>query len=231
MNAHAVILPFSEEWIFWNSITFVFIGFLIFIGKKLDNKSQLKFAKFLAIFFALEFVAIQSYYVHQGIWMVQESLPFHLCRLMWFAAMITLLTRHQIAFELLLFVGMAGGLHSLLTPELTHGVDFILLVDYFLVHGGLIAVPLYCVFIFGMRPRRMAWLKAFFYLQIPVAAVAIIDFILGANYMYLVTKPSVENLFLIGDWPYYIIGLELATLLHAFIVYLPFYFKKEFLKH
>jgi uncharacterized membrane protein YwaF len=48
--------------------------------------------------------------------------------------------------------------------------------------------------------------------------------------MYLAIKPNVENPFLIGDWPYYIIGLELAVVLHAILVYLPFYFKKAFLK-
>ena len=74
----------------------------------------------------------------------------------------------------------------------------------------------------------MAWLKSFFYLQFFVVSVAIIDYLLGANYMYLAVKPQVNNPFLIGDWPYYIIGLELATLLHAFLVYIPFYLKKSF---
>ena len=229
MNDHPIMLPFSEEWIIWNSITLLFIVFVIFIAKKSDRKFQSKLARYLAILVAVEFVGVQTYYIYHGIWTPQGSLPFHLCRLMWFNAMIVLFTRNQIAFELLLFVGMIGGLHSLLTPGFTHGVDVILLIDYFLVHGGLIAIPLYCVFVLGMRPRKMAWLKAFVYLQIFVVSVAIIDFLLGANYMYLAVKPNVENFFLIGDWPYYILGMELAILLHAFLVYLPFYFKKSFL--
>jgi len=229
MNDHPIMLPFSEEWIVWNSITLLLVVSVIFIAKRLGDKFQSKLAKFLAILVATEFIAVQTYYIYHGLWTPQDSLPFHLCRLMWFNAMIVLFTRNQIAFELLLFVGMVGGLHSLLTPEFTHGVDVILLVDYFLVHGGLIVIPLYCVFVLGMRPRKMAWLKAFVYLQILVVSVAIIDFLLGANYMYLAVKPNVENFFLIGDWPYYIVGLELAILAHAFVVYLPFYFKKSFL--
>ena len=47
--------------------------------------------------------------------------------------------------------------------------------------------------------------------------------------MYLSIKPIVDNPFLIGDWPYYIIGLELATLLHALLVHIPFYLKNYFL--
>jgi hypothetical integral membrane protein (TIGR02206 family) len=149
---------------------------------------------------------------------------------MWFNSIIVLLTRNQIAFELLLFVGMIGGLHSMLTPEFTHGTDPVLMFDYFIVHGGLIAIPLYCIFVLGMKPRKKAWFKSFLYLQIFVICVGLIDYLLGANYMYLAVKPNVENPFLIGDWPFYIIGLELATLLHAFLVYIPFYFKNHFLK-
>lgn len=118
----------------------------------------------------------------------------------------------------------------MITPEFTHGTDPILMFDYFFVHGGLIAIPLYCVFILGMRPRKWAWFKSFLYLQIFVVFVGLVDYLLGANYMYLAVKPKVENPFLIGDWPYYIIGLELATLLHAFLVQIPFYLKNHFIE-
>jgi len=229
MNQHAIMLPGSEEWIIWNSITLFFILLVIIVARNADEKFKSKLANSLAVVVAVEFIAIQAYYVYQGVWTPADSLPFHLCRLMWLNAMIVIFTRNQIAFELLLFIGMIGGLHSLLTPEFTHGVDLILLFDYFLVHGGLIAVPLYCVFVLGMRPRKMSWLKSFGYLQYFVISVAILDYFIGANYMYLAVKPNVENPFLIGDWPYYIIGLELAVLLHAFVVYLPFYFKKSLL--
>ena len=226
---HAIIPPFSSEWIFWNTITLIFILFAVLIPRNKDQKIKNNCAVFFATLLIIEFVLIQGYYIYQGLWSPQDSLPFHLCRLMSMTSIIVLYTRNQIAFELLLFVGMIGGFHSLLTPELTHGSDIVLLIDYFLVHGGLIAIPLFCVFVLGMRPRKMAWLKVFVSLQILVVSVAVIDFLLGANYMYLAIKPNVDNPFLVGDWPYYIIGLELATLLHAYLVYLPFYFKKSFL--
>ena len=225
---HVVISPFGFEWFFWNILTLFFILLLVLIPLNKSDKFKSNFTTFFALLMTFEYVFIQSYFVYKGIWTPQDSLPFHLCRLMLFNTIILLFSRNQIAFELLLFIGMVGGFHSLMTPELTHGSDLVLLIDYFLVHGGLIAAPLYCIFVLGMRPRKMAWLKSFFYLQFFVVAVAIIDYFLGANYMYLAVKPEVNNPFLIGDWPYYIIGLELATLLHAFLVYIPFYLKKSF---
>ncbi len=225
---HVVISPFGFDWFFWNILTLFFILFIVLIPRKQSDKFKSNCTIFFALLLVFEYIFIQSYFVYKGIWTPQDSLPFHLCRLMLFNTIILLFTRNQIAFELMLFVGMVGGFHSLMTPELTHGSDLVLLVDYFLVHGGLVAAPLYCIFVLGMRPRKMAWLKSFFYLQFFVVVVAIIDYILGANYMYLAIKPQVNNPFLIGDWPYYIIGLELATLLHAFLVYIPFYLKKSF---
>tara|TARA_S200000501_G_scaffold362845_1_gene392820 strand:- start:822 stop:1514 length:693 start_codon:yes stop_codon:yes gene_type:complete len=226
---HVVISPFGVEWFFWNTLTLFFILFVVIFPRNQSDKFKSNCTTFFALLMTFEYIFIQSYFVYKGIWTPQDSLPFHLCRLMLFNTIILLFSRNQIAFELLLFIGMVGGLHSLMTPELTHGSDLVLLIDYFLVHGGLVAAPLYCIFVLGMRPRKMAWLKSFFYLQFFVVVVAIIDYLLGANYMYLAVKPEVNNPFLIGDWPYYIIGLELATLLHAFLVYIPFYLKKSFL--
>ena len=226
---HVVISPFGFDWFFWNILTLFFILFIVLIPRNQSDKFKSNCTTFFALLLVFEYIFIQSYFVYKGIWTPQDSLPFHLCRLMLFNTIILLFTRNQIAFELMLFVGMVGGFHSLMTPELTHGSDLVLLVDYFLVHGGLVAAPLYCIFVLGMRPRKMAWLKSFFYLQFLVVSVAMIDYVLSANYMYLAIKPQVNNPFLIGDWPYYIIGLELATLLHAFLVYIPFYLKKSFL--
>ncbi len=229
MNQHVVMLPFSSEWFLWNAITTFFIILITVVARGAKPEFKNKLAVIMGAFIAVEFILIQLYYLKLGIWTAQDSLPFHLCRLMWFNSMIVLLTRNQIAFELLLFVGMIGGMHSMLTPEFTHGTDPVLMFDYFLVHGGLIAIPMYCVFVLGMKPRKKAWFKSFLYLQFFVVTVGLIDYFLGANYMYLAVKPTVENPFLIGDWPYYIIGLELATLLHAFLVHIPFYFKNHFL--
>jgi len=226
---HVVIFPFGFEWFFWNTLTLFFILLIVLVPLNKSDKFKSNFTTFFALLMAFEYLFIQSYFVYKGIWTPQDSLPFHLCRLMLFNTIILLFTRNQIAFELLLFIGMVGGFHSLMTPELTHGSDLVLLIDYFLVHGGLVAAPLYCIFVLGARPRKMAWLKSFFYLQFFVVSVAIIDYLLGANYMYLAVKPEVNNPFLIGDWPYYIIGLEMATLLHAFLVYIPFYIKKSFI--
>ena len=46
--------------------------------------------------------------------------------------------------------------------------------------------------------------------------------------MYLAEKPMVNNPFLIGEWPWYIIGLELVLILHIAVINIPFALKKCF---
>ena len=63
-----------------------------------------------------------------GTWSLTESLPFHLCSLMWFNSIYLLIYKKQWSFELMLFIGMPAAFHSLLTPQLNHGNNFIFLI-------------------------------------------------------------------------------------------------------
>ena len=73
-----------------------------------------------------------------------------------------------------------------------------------------------------MKPQTVSWWKVLLWSQILLPVIGLINWILNANYMYLSVKPIVNNPFLMGEWPWYIISIELASLLHFFIVYLPF---------
>ncbi|NBW33393.1 MAG: hypothetical protein EBR22_05500, partial [Cytophagia bacterium] len=68
-------------------------------------------------------------------------------------------------------------------------------------------------------PRRHSWLKIFGYTQLVLPVMGTINYLLGSNYMYLAKRPLVDNPFLIGPWPWYLIGLEFATLLHFVLFY------------
>ena len=58
--------------------------------------------------------------------------------------------------------------------------------------------------------------------------IALINWLIGdgANYMYLCSKPPVENALLIGEWPFYIFALEIIGLCIFLILLLPFKIKE-----
>ena len=109
-----------------------------------------------------------------------------------------------------------------MTPEFTNGTSGLLFYEYYLSHGGIILSAIYLTWILGMRPRKGSWWKVFLCSQLLLPVIGLINWILNANYMYLCTKPIVNNPFLIGKWPWYLLSIELTALIHFFIVYLPF---------
>ena len=54
-----------------------------------------------------------------------------------------------------------------------------------------------------------------------------INLVIGgkANYMYLIDKPPVNNPFLVGEWPYYIMNLETIIILYMGLLYISFFLK------
>ena len=88
-------------------------------------------------------------------WSLEHSLPLHLCGLMWFMCIYLFITKKQWVFEMILFIGMPGGIHSLLTPELPHGADLLHKVDFFIGHGGLILAPFYAISFWECGQEKM----------------------------------------------------------------------------
>jgi uncharacterized membrane protein YwaF len=70
-----------------------------------------------------------------------------------------------------------------------------------------------------MKLRKNSWLKVWLFTQPVLAFVGIANYLTGGNYMYLSERPIADNPFIMGEWPWYIIGLEFAGLLHFAIVY------------
>ena len=220
MVDHIVIEPLSILW--WKGLlsSFFSVVLLLFLLRKQSLKIKEIFQKALAFAFILVYLITLITTLRNGTWDIQDHLPLHLCRISFIICFITLLSKRQWMYEWCLFLAIPAGFHSLLTPELTNGTSNWFFFDYYFVHAGMLLAPLYLTLIMEMRPRKRAWLHTFYRLQIPVVFIFPLNFIINSNYMYLKAKPIVENPLLIGQWPYYILVLELVTLLHIYIIHL-----------
>ena len=220
MVDHLIIEPLSILWWKGLSSSFFSVALLLFLLRKKSLKIKEKFQKALALAFILGYLITLITTLKNGTWNIQDHLPLHLCRISFIICIITLLSKTQWMYEWCLFLAIPAGFHSLLTPELTNGTSNWFFFDYYFVHAGMLLVPLYLTLIMEMRPRKRAWIHTFYRLQIPVVFIFPLNFIINANYMYLKAKPIVENPLVIGEWPYYILVLELITLLHIYIIHL-----------
>jgi hypothetical integral membrane protein (TIGR02206 family) len=241
-------IPFlSSEWLIANGITFFLIIILILLLIRSRSEFVDRFNKYFAFFLIAEYLFFQFYSIFNGTWTVIESMPFHLCTLMWFNTIYILFTRKQWAFELMLFIGMPGAAHALLTPQLNFGNEFVYMFDFFFSHGWLFICPFYCIFVLGMKPRLMSWWHSFLRLQDIIALVFLANFSINyfsfgyilppsidsptANFMYLLALPLADNPFVVGSWPSYLLILLFAVFIHALIVYLPFKLTNYLLKN
>ena len=219
MIDHFVIPPLSSIW--WigivSSALFIFLSIRLLKNKSAIVKSN--FARGLSVAFILTYIISNTIAIYSGWWNLQDNLPLHLCRISFFISMVVLFTRKQWMYEWVLFLAIPSGIHSMLTPEMTKGISTWFYFDYYFVHAGLILVPLYLTIVMGMKSRADAWWKTILRLQIPVAIILPLNFLLESNYIYLRHKPLVDNPFLIGEWPIYIVFLELIMLVHVFVIH------------
>jgi hypothetical integral membrane protein (TIGR02206 family) len=222
VTPHETIPLFGALWWQSNLTTVFIIAAVIWLGKRVPREKAVVIGYVIGTILIARAILIHPYQVYLGRWNIHSNLPLQMCAIASILSGVAMFTRNQWVYEFLYYWGLPGAFHSLLTPEFTLGKEGLMFYEYFLSHGGIILSALYATLVLGMKPRRGSWWRIALWSQIPVAIVGFIDWLIDANYMYLCQRPIVENPFVIGEWPWYILGLEAAGLLHFIIVYLPF---------
>ena len=222
IHAHEFIETFSPFW--WECMVTVTLLIIVIVRLPLHWKhlKRRNYDLFIAGILILNTIAEHWYNYKIGYWNLQQNLPVHLCSITNILCIILLINYKQWIAELVYYWGLAGGIQSLLTPEFTIGMGGYNFYSYFINHGGLILVVAYMIVHYEFIPRPKSWLWVLGYTQLVAVGVWIVNYFVHANYMYLSQKPAVSNPFIIGDWPYYILILEVVALLHFWIFYLPF---------
>ena len=122
---HEVLEVFDVLWWQSNFLSIYSILLIIYIGKLIISmdKDKIHYFTYCIAFILLvnEFI-IQCYQYHIGIWSSLHSLPLHLCGLSSILSWLVLFYRNQLLYEILIFWGITGAIHSLLTPEFTLGM-------------------------------------------------------------------------------------------------------------
>jgi hypothetical integral membrane protein (TIGR02206 family) len=222
--AHAIdILSFT--WWAWIIPTFSVVLMLLFISIRANKKQKLYIRWIVAGILLLSAVLIHPYLYLSGKWSVQTSLPLHMCTIAQWLAIFALLKPRQWLFDILVFWGIAGGMNAILTPQPLHGGEFPVFLEYFVEHGGIIFVPLFLATAYQMRPSHQSWFRMFLYTMLVMAIMSVFNYYTGSNYFFTAQKPIADSPFILGDWPYYIIGFLLIGLFQFYAIY---YFMNKF---
>jgi hypothetical integral membrane protein (TIGR02206 family) len=181
-----------------------------------------KFAQFSAIVILLIKLAELSYrhiYVGEPIY---SLLPLHMCNLTLIIAILTMLTKSQKLFQLTYFWCL-GALFAVITPDIKYSFPHPLTLSFYITHFYLLFAAIYGILFFNFKPTFKGWINSFITLNIFAFIIFFINKKLGTNYLYVNRIPNFSSpLDYFGQWPYYIIVVEIIYLILTYGIYYPF---------
>ena len=202
--------------------TFAIWLIVLFTGREIFNSNQRRIFVLLLILITISQELIDDILRwNVGIWDVAEDLPLHMCGISFFTSTYALYKKNQTAFELSYFWGLAGAFQAIITPDPSRFVMDVSLFWNFLSHGLIILNVLWLIIIDNMRCRLGSYINIIIITNGSLFIISIVNTILGGNYWFICEKPSGESPFIIGDWPLYLIGFEIAGIVLFGLLYIP----------
>ena len=194
-------------------IIFVFIAFLRFnkvLGINDNSRTFLFVLAFIMISLDLSEDLVR---VFTGFYSIRKDLPLQLCSIGVYLAAFTLFSRKKIFFDLIFYWGFVGATNAILTPD---GNLFELRIFFFYsqaYHAALIFAVLWLMIKYDMRMRYGSILKAVISTNIIVGFLSILNYALDSNYMFLRQIPNSVSPFLMGEWPVYILMVQVFSII------------------
>ncbi|MGH8499270.1 MAG: TIGR02206 family membrane protein [Methylococcales bacterium] len=149
------------------------------------------------------------------------DLPLQFCHLAQIFSVILLFVKNSLLFEVTYFWGLIGALQAMLTPDINAFDNNLALFLFYMHHGLLILIIFWLVFVADCRCRPRAVMRIFLLTNLVMIPVALVDWLTGANYMYLRESPVSDSPFISGGWPWYIVQIEGIGLIMMTFLQLP----------
>jgi len=214
------------------AIIFIVGALAIFISKKwMNDRQQHIFLLFLSTIPLLALFFFMGVQLAIGIFDYKEDLPIHVCRLLALIAPWTYWSKNKTWTGIIYFWILVGTFNAVLTPDLQQGFPHWEHLTYFIMHIGLVILPLYYIIVMGHRITYKNLWNAFIAANIMLIISLVSNWLMDANYMYTCAKPPVATLLdVLGPWPVYLVSVQLIGLSLFHLVYLPFYIRGRFRK-
>ena len=90
-------------------------------------------------------------------------------------------------------------------------------------HTLIIVNVLWLIFAYKKTFTIQGIFNSFIFINLIIWPVGFINYLLDANYMFICYPPNIESSFFIGEWPVYLVWLEMIYFIYIIILYLPFW--------
>ncbi len=172
-------------------------------------------------------IAFHYWNYRVGMWTIQTMLPLHLCSVLVWAGAWMLVTKSYRNYEFMYFMGIAGAIQALVTPDLgIYGFPHFRFFQTFISHGLIVTSAIYMTVVEGFRPTWKSMLRVFIWMNVYAVIVYFINTAIGSNYLMINHKPELPSLIdLLPPWPIYILYLEAIGIISMLLLYFPFVVK------
>ncbi|MDA1028436.1 MAG: TIGR02206 family membrane protein [Bacteroidetes bacterium] len=200
------------------------IGFLLVRqGMKANESSRRRIRVGMALVFLFFEIEWQVWHLWHGVWSTDINLPLHLCSVMIWVSMYGLWFEDRRVYGLIYFLGIAGAIQAIITPNANETFPHIRFISTMITHSLLVVGGFWVVFVEKYRPTFKSALNAFLGLNAYAFVVYFINKAVGSNYLYVVDKPSVATVMdYFPEWPWYIPILEGILIVLMALMLLPF---------
>lgn len=201
--------------IFFNILLFTF---LILIANFFNKR---KFAKISAIIIFLIKISELSYRYLYNNEKITELLPLHLCNITLIFIIIMMLSGSKTLFQLCYYWSL-GAIFAIATPDVKYSFPNFMTLSFFITHFYILFAVIYACIFFKFRPALWGYFSAFITINLICIGVYFLNDKLGTNYLYVNRVPDFSSpLNYFGEWPYYIIVVELIYIILTYIIYFP----------
>ena len=211
----------SQEWITWSLFSLLFISTPLILARFLNKSQKRMISYIMGGLLIIDFFTENIGYIAAGTWDIQYNPPIQLCGISsLICCVLPFIKKKKKLFEFVYYTGIIGGVMAILTPQMNYFDGTIrYYLNFYVSHSLIIALPIFMFLHLDMKLPRLSWFKLWINLNILMAIIMPINFLLDSNYMYVNAPPEVDNPLVIGDWPYYIFLWEIFILIIAYMVY------------
>jgi hypothetical integral membrane protein (TIGR02206 family) len=215
----------------WIAAAFLLIVAILLIYRRQSPGTRLRMQKVLVVLIVILQTSQWLWAAIIGHYNVVDMLPLHLCSMTVWVEVAGVFSGRTMFKEFCYALGMPGALASVLTPD-WYSYPFVSYqyLQAALGHTLLVLIPVLWVWGDGFRPDYRRLPKLFGLLVLFAIPVALINWLLGSNYLFICQAPKDTPLELFENWfgnPGYLIPLIALIFIIWTILYLPWVIKSR----
>ena len=216
-----VIEFMTDEWKIWTLFSIIFISAPLILAKFLNRSQKIMVTYLIGAIMILDFITENGGYIINGTWDIQYNLPIQLCGISsLICCILPFLKKKDSLFQFVYYTGVIGGIMAILTPQMNYFDGSLrYYLNYYVSHSLIITLPIFMFLHLDLKLPKFSWFKIWIHLNILMAIIMPINFLLDSNYMYVNAAPEVSNPLVVGEWPYYLLIWEPLVMIIAYLIY------------